>query len=91
MLDLDPGRQYYASEATAISDAGAIVGFGNITPNAPSTAVRFADSKIIMLAGEVSNLGDWQLVSATGINAAGVIVGKGVHNDAGHAFMLVPQ
>ena len=77
MIDLDQRGEYGSSAATAINDLGNIVGWALISGNQFSQAVRFAASQVVSLSSEVSNIGNWILVSATSINNGGMIVGNG--------------
>jgi probable HAF family extracellular repeat protein len=92
MVDLDPNRKYYLSEAVSINKAGDMVGFTRAAEGVDSVAVRFAHSKIVSLDTEVNNLGDWHLETAASINDKGVIVGVGVHSTTRQtsAYMLLP-
>jgi hypothetical protein len=78
---------------SAINDLGDIVGVAIQAYGAgASDAVRYAQGTTIKLSSEVDDLGDWELLSATGINNAGIIVGTGyrTHTHTRHGFMLVP-
>ena len=93
-VDLMPGQDGWPGQANAINDSGTIVGqvieWGD--DNHEYQAVRFnPDGSWIELEREVTNRGDWDLFTATGVSETGVIVGWGYRNDGQHGFMLVPH
>jgi probable HAF family extracellular repeat protein len=64
---------------------------GDIVGNVNGHAARFDNGRIVHLANEVENLGDWQLAYAHDVNDAGAIVGMGWRSESNfHAFLLVP-
>src|SRR5262249_28255467 len=88
----------------AINNAGVVVGqYWTVHPgfppdrafvNFPASSAE-AGSYDLNSPDIVTNLGDWSLWSASGINTAGQIVGYGAHkNDPGkrmRGFLLTPQ
>jgi uncharacterized membrane protein len=89
---LDPEGIYASNLPLAINRSSEAVGWvrRNVEKGDP-IAVRFSHSKIILLGGEVTNGGGWELQTATSINDKGVIVGQGLFNNSFHGFMLTPQ
>lgn len=74
----------------AINDAGLAVGFYR-DGNGQSRAFRGTASGYIDLNNMLPEDSGWVLEEAHGINANGWIVGSGLLNGQGHAFLLVPE
>jgi hypothetical protein len=95
VVDLDPDDEFVATGAFSINKSGEIVGFARSRDAVNrGQAVRFSHSRVIKLANEVVNLGDWILNGANSINDSGVIVGVGTigtRKSTPRAFMLIPQ
>jgi probable HAF family extracellular repeat protein len=97
MIDIGTDARYTLSSPNAINDSGEIVGEAR-TLDATLRAVRFAEGRIIDLAAEVDDLGDWTLQTARSISNAGVIVGQASRTEIRHGkpeirehgYMLVP-
>lgn len=85
------------SVATAINGAGFIVGYAAVIPG-DETYVLGEHHACLWVAGELYDLNDlipadsgWVLDRANGINDDGLIVGAGLLNGEGRAFLLVPD
>jgi probable HAF family extracellular repeat protein len=93
MIDLGtlPGAD--ASYAYGLNSLGQVVGAS--TSASGSAAFVYQDGQMVDLNSVVDNGGNWTLLSATGINDSGVIVGYGdVVLSVGvrvHGFMLTPN
>lgn len=78
------------SEATAINDAGLIVGWAEIVSGQRraffSTGSGMTDLNALLPGGT-----SWVLLEARGVNAAGQIVGVGVNAGLTRAFLLSPD
>ena len=73
----------------AINDAGAVVGkstFANTYHAFIYSAGKIKDLNKLIPSGS-----GWVLIDAEGINAAGQIVGMGMHNGQEHGYLLTPQ
>ncbi len=77
--------------ATAINNAGVVVGFGHVTPE-PGQYHGF-----VCRNGEITDLNTllppnsgWFIDYASGINNKGQIVGSGSFNGKGRAFLMTP-
>ena len=84
------------SVATGINGAGFVVGYSAVAPGDP-TYTPGENRACLWVDGEIHDLNDlipadsgWVLDSAYGINDDGLIVGAGVLNGEGRAFLLVP-
>ena len=79
------------SQANAINDAGQMVGFSRTTGDADTHAVLWTpDNGILDLNNLIPSKSGWDLQGANAISSNGSIVGAGLHNGQGHAFLLVP-
>ena len=75
-----------ASEAHALNDRGQIVGASD------DAATLWQAGKVVDLNRLVPSASGWTLQDATGINAQGRIVGRGIAPDGHlHAFLLTPR
>ena len=79
------------SQANAINDAGQIVGFSKIAGDADSHAVLWTPNGGLQDLNQlIPGDSGWDLQGANSISSNGNIVGAGLHNGQGHAFLLVP-
>lgn len=79
------------SQANAINDAGQVVGFSRTAGDADRHAVLWTpNTGMLDLNLLIPANSGWDLQGANSISNNGRIVGAGLHNGAGHAFMLVP-
>ncbi len=74
------------SVANAINDAGEIGGWSS--NGSVQRAVMWQNGQIIDLNSVLPSNSGWTLISATGINNRGDIVGTGMHNGVMRAFLL---
>ena len=84
------------SAATGINGAGFVVGYSAVAPGDPTYALG-ENRACLWVDGAIRDLNDlipddsgWILDAAYGINDDGLIVGAGVLNGEGRAFLLVP-
>jgi probable HAF family extracellular repeat protein len=89
MRELPPVAGHVSSEALAINDDGHIVGRSGNADLSDAHAVLWNRGVAIDLNSRVSEPG-WTLVSATGINDVGQIVGIALHGDRRRAYLLTP-
>jgi probable HAF family extracellular repeat protein len=75
------------SDARAINSLGQIVGSSNTTGG--TDAFIYLNGSMIDLNKQIFDP-NWQLISATGINDAGQIIGTGTHLGLARAFLLTP-
>ena len=80
---------YGRSAAYAINDAGDIVGSSRYSSGIDYHACMWIDGEIIDLNPLLPQGSGWELVFAYDINNLGQIVGTGLINGEGHAFLLV--
>jgi len=78
LVDLHKHAPYDDSRALAINDQGVLVGWVWENDIEKASGVRFTDPGIVLLDSEVSNLGRWHVVIASGVNRRGDIVGRAV-------------
>ena len=74
-----------ASSALAISQDGVVVGASG------DSAFRWSAGSLVDLNTVIASGSQWTLTRATGVNAAGRIVGEGRHLGLRRAFLLVPR
>jgi len=80
------------SQANAINDAGQMVGFSRTAGDADTHAVLWTpDNGMLDLNNLIPSKSGWDLQGANAISSNGSIVGAGLHNGHGHAFLLVPM
>jgi len=79
------------SQANAINDAGQMVGFSRTTGDVDTHAILWTPvTGMLDLNNLIPPKSGWDLQGANAISSNGTIVGAGLHNGQGHAFMLVP-
>jgi probable HAF family extracellular repeat protein len=78
LVDLHRGTSYDDSRALDINDGGVLVGWVWQKDTDKQSAVRFTDPGVVLLDAEVSNLGRWHVLVASGVNRQGDIVGRAV-------------
>jgi probable HAF family extracellular repeat protein len=78
-------------EARAVNDLGQVVGAANITGDTDSHAILWTpNAGLLDLNRLIPGNSGWDLQGANAISNNGRIVGAGLHNGQGHAFLLVP-
>ena len=89
MQDLTPLPGYVLSQGNAVNNQGIVVcaSFGAGTP---AHAFIYAQGRTQDLNALLPASSGWVLQSANGINSAGQIVGDGVYQGQGQAFLLSP-
>ncbi len=92
VTDLGVPFGFASSTANAINDQGVAVGSATVGSYRGITHAFIAQngSNIDLNRLVPGNSGSWVLISASGINDAGIIVGSGTTNGVHHAFLLTP-
>jgi len=83
-----PGSSFAASSASAINNAGVVVGNANVTSTVTHAFVF--DGQMLDLNNLLVNGAGWTLTTAADVNNLGQIVGTGTINGQTHAFVLTP-
>jgi probable HAF family extracellular repeat protein len=89
MTDLNSILGSGASRAFGINSSGAIV--GDMTTGVSTDAFLLANGKVTDLSSLLPAGSPWQLLTATGINDLGQIIGFGVDNGNYATFLLIPS
>lgn len=86
------GEGHAGACALALNDKGVIVGYAVRKAGRKQVAVRYHNGRAVDLNTllEPVSAADWQLTTATAINASGVIAGNGLYQGHSRAFRLVP-
>ena len=79
------------SVAFGVNDLDVVVGYGNISTNAPHAMIWTAGSGMKDLNSEIPSGTGWTLINANAINNVGQITGYGSKNGHNHAFVLTPK
>jgi probable HAF family extracellular repeat protein len=88
-LGMLPGGTY--SVAFAVNELETIVGYGNISDNAPHATVWTSANGMQDLNDLISANSGWVLINANSINSSGQITGYGTKGGYNHAFLLTPK
>jgi probable HAF family extracellular repeat protein len=91
MTDLTPALGNNYSEAFGINSSGVIVGEMGSNWYGPWHAFMLANGKVTDLNSLLPPGSNWTLLSATGINDLGQIIGFGVDNGVTSTFLLTPS
>ena len=84
-----PGGTY--SVASGINDSDEVVGYGNISNNAPHAFLWAQAAGMRDLNSLIPANSGWVLINANAINRLGQITGYGTFKGNNHGFLLSPK
>jgi len=89
---LPAGPNGAKSSADAINSSGQIVGYSQTLANGAVSnhAFVYSDGTMLDLNNLLEDAPGWTLISASGINDAGQIIGLGTYNGVTHGYLLTP-